>query len=408
MSRLPAAALLAVTAACARPGGVELRDGRLYVDGEHRFLKIGKPLRDFADPAACGQLIRDLPILAAKGYNALELNCYWHHFERDGDGRLDRSAEPLARLIEAIAAAGMFPCLSVETYGVGGGQIPPGFWERHPEALAINSDGKPVSDTEYGFGSAVPSLYDADYLAASRAFIANLTQALPHERILYFETTVEPQYIGNQAIDYGPAARAAYEAWLARTGADGPAWPEGFPVPAEFVEHPVWNQFRAEYLAGWVNGDAAAFRSVAGDDAWIAVDYLETCGGEMRRRNGDSATFLRHLGTADIIQVNWHWHLGRRAPNQCAYDHVRAIMAETGRDWAISEHMTFNGSDYRPDEAEAMLRNTLAQGTRFGWEFVSVSPSSADAFSLYHDDWSPKPLIAVVDERWQEWLEAAQ
>ncbi|MEX0669901.1 MAG: hypothetical protein WD060_05545 [Pirellulales bacterium] len=78
-----------------------IRDGKLYVDGSWVFLKIGRPLRNFADPAACQKLTETLDTLQAKGFNALELNCYWHHFDK-----------------------GMFPCLSVETYGVGGGQIP--------------------------------------------------------------------------------------------------------------------------------------------------------------------------------------------------------------------------------------------------------------------------------------------
>ena len=44
-----------------------------------------------------------------------------------------------------------------------------------------------------------------------------------------------------------------------------------------------------------------------------------------------------------------------------------------------------------------MLENTLANGTRLGWEFVNVAPKSGDPFALYNDDWSPKPLMKVVD-----------
>lgn len=50
-----------------------------------------------------------------------------------------------------------------------------------------------------------------------------------------------------------------------------------------------------------------------------------------------------------------------------------------------------------------MLRNALACGTGYGLGFVNVAASSSDPFSLYLDDWSPKPLIAVVDGRWEEW-----
>ena len=58
-----------------------------------------------------------------------------------------------------------------------------------------------------------------------------------------------------------------------------------------------------------------------------------------------------------------------------------------GRPWAISEHMTLNGSDYDPADVPAMLRNALAQGTGFGWEFVNVAASSGAKFALYNDDW---------------------
>ena len=125
----------------ARSSDWAIRDGRLHVDGRWVFLKIGKPLRKFSDAAACDKLVTDLDTLQAKGFNALELNCYWHHFDTDGDGAIDVSLDPLARLIDAIHAKGMFPCLSVETYGVGGGKIPDPFWKRHPDAIAINAEG---------------------------------------------------------------------------------------------------------------------------------------------------------------------------------------------------------------------------------------------------------------------------
>ena len=373
----------------ARPGEWVIREGKLYVDGQAMFLKIGKPLRNFADAADCEQLIRDLQIIRKKNYNCLELNCYWHHFDRDGDGTIDVSLEPLSKLIREIRKRGMFPCLSVETYGVGGGQIPGGFWKEHPDAVAIDHLGRKVSDDEYGFGSVVPSFFSPDYLRASRQFIRELVRGVPYEDILYFETTVEPQYMGNHALEYGPDARAAYEAWLKHNGIAGPEWPDKLPASDGFVNDPIWNQFRAQSLAQWVNGDAAAMREVAGEDAYVAVDYLETAGGDMRNRNGDSMTFLTHLTCATIIQVNWHWSIVTHKPNDLPYRNVREVMARTKRDWAISEHMTINGSDYRVEEMPELLRNTLRQGTRFGWEFVDLGASSHE-FALYNPDWSPK------------------
>src|SRR5690554_1632791 len=74
--------------------GVALQDGRLYVDGEWVFLKIAKPLRDFSHEGQVNALIADLDILAAKGYNCITLNCYWHHFDHTGDGNIDVSLGP--------------------------------------------------------------------------------------------------------------------------------------------------------------------------------------------------------------------------------------------------------------------------------------------------------------------------
>jgi hypothetical protein len=408
--------------AVGRPPGTELRDGRLLVNGQWTFLKVAKPLRYFSVAKAVDQLIADLPTLKHKHYNCIEINCYWHMFDHDGDGAPDESLEPLRKLIDAIAQRGMYPCLSVETYGVGGGQIPGGFWKAHSDAIAIDSDGKEVKDDEYGVMSAVPSLFSPAYLEASRNYIRNLTRGIPHEKILYFETTVEPQYMGNHALDFSPHAAAAWQAWLndnhladpARTinssrpylspdeNRDGSYFSSAARREA-LVKDPTWNRFRAEHLADWINGDAQAYRDVAGKDAWIAVDYLETCGPDMRNRNGDSDVFLAHLTAPNIIQVNWHWNATKHAPNQCAYDHVRKAMREQKRNWAITEHMTINGTDYSVKDMPALLRNTIRQSTNLGWEFVDVGASNA-GFSLYNPDWSPKPTMKVVDDSWDQWM----
>lgn len=401
-------ALMVTGEPSARHENWQIRNGKFYEDGKWVYLKIGKPLRDFSDPVAVKQLIDDLDMFKTMGYNCLELNCYWHHFEQNGDGVLDKSPEPLIGLINAIYARGMYPCLSIETYGVGGGQIPSGFWDDHPNAMAINSDGVAVQDTEYGTNNAVPSLFSPEYRQSSREFIKSLARAVDTKKLLYFETTVEPQYIGNMNVCYSTHAKREYENWLSENNIDGPAWPEAFPVPASFRTSEIWNRFRAEFLARWINEDAVAYREVAGENAYVAVDYLETGGPEMPNRNGDSLTFLRNLTCANIIQVNWHWHVARRAPNQIAYDNVYQVMQEKGRDWAVTEHMTFNGSDYSAAIAPAMLRNTIEQSTRFGWEFVSLSNSSDNPFALYNNDWSAKPLIAVVDDNWEAWLKEIQ
>ncbi|QHI69707.1 hypothetical protein [Tichowtungia aerotolerans] len=401
---------------------VELRQGKLWVEEEHRFLKIGKPLRNFGDPSDVEELVSDLGRIKEKKFDCIELNCYWHHLDRDGDGMVDVDVEPLRRLIDAICDHGMFVSLSVETYGVGGGQVPDGFWAAYPDALAVGVDGKSVADTEYGYMSKVPSLFSEDYLRVSRSYISHLTSLLDISKILYFETTVEPQYMGDVFVDYSDNARRAYETWVQENGvSDAPAFPEELPVSQAFVQHPVWNRFRAEWLARWVNGDAQAFRDAAGADAWVAADYLDADEPTMPARCGDPVVFLEGLDQIDIIQVNWHWHNLSREPNRKAYERVRQVMDAFDRDWAITEHMTINGTDYQPEEMEELLRNTIRNSTHFGWEFVDLaadmdSPDTPEGevlpgnfkpahFAVYNRNWEPKPNMAVVDERWDEWMD---
>lgn len=400
---------------------VELKNGRLYVDGAHQFLKIGKPLRNFSLEEEVDQLIADLDIIQSKKFNCLELNCYWHHFDRDGDGQVDVDVVPLRRLIDEISARGIFVSLSVETYGIGGGQIPDGFWDIYPESIAVGIDGTPVSDVEFGYMSKVPSLYSADYLRVSRSYISDLVSKLDMSKILYCETTVEPQYMGDLAIDYSPEARQVYETWVVKNHPDAQPFPDHFPIPQEFVYDPVWNRFRAEWLARWVSDDAAAFRAVAGEDVWVACEYLDADESSMMNRCGDPIVFLKGLKTIDIIQVNWHWHYGNRAPNLKAYQRVKAAMELTGVDWAVTEHMTINGADYHTGEMNELLVNTIRNGSQFGWEFVDIAPDRDDPalppnhvvkgdfkpahFAVYDDNWNPKPPMAVVDDNWDRWME---
>jgi hypothetical protein len=387
-----------------------ISDGKFRFNGEWKFLKTAKPLIDYSDPAAVDRLISWLDVLSSKHYTSIEMNCYWHHFDMDGDGVPDKSLAPLNKLIDAIYEKGMYPCLSVETYAVGGGTIPEGFWTLNPDADAINDKGEKVTDTEYGFGSRVVSIFHAGYRATAHTFIRSLAEGIDTRKILYFETTVEPQYMGAIPLCYSESARNEYGKWREANGiADAASeMPATFPVPSSFVTNPVWNRFRAQFLAKWIDDDAAAWRRVAGDKAYVAVDYLDADEREQYLRVGDPVEFLTHLTAADIIQVNWSWYFPENKPNQKAYDRVWGVMKDKNRDWAVSEHMTFNGSDfvrYNSVELARILENTLARGTRFGWEFVSVTPQSGNSFSLYNDDWSPKRVMAIVDNQWNYWLE---
>ena len=387
----------------------EIKNGKFYLNGKWVFLKVGKPLINFADEQSVDRLIANLDKYRQKYYTALELNCYWHQFDPNGDGDIDKSLAPLNRLIDAIYAKGMYPCLSVETYAVGGGTIPGGFWTAHPDADAIDSNGNKVNDTEYGFGSRVVSLFHPGYLATARKYIRNLAAGLDTRKILWFETSVEPQYMGAYNLCFSQAAKTEYEKWRSANNITDEAskMPDVFPVPESFIKNATWNKFRAQWLAGWVNGEAAAYREIAGPKAYVAVDYLDAGESEQYRRDGDPVEFLTHLTGADIIQVNWTWYFPTNSPNQKAYDRVREAMAKNGKDWAISEHMTFNGSDfvqYNNESLERILENTLANGTRLGWEFTNTIPNSADNFSLYKDDFSGKNVINIVDNYWGYWL----
>lgn len=388
----------------------EIKNGKFFLNGNWVFLKIAKPLRNFTQEAAVNKLIKELDILKEKKYNTIEINCYWHHFDLDGDGKIDVSLEPLNKLIDSIYKKGMFPCLSVETYSVGGGQIPAGFWKIYPDAYCVNEKGQRVTDTEYGFNHDVISIFHEGYRHTVHSFIKNLAGGIDTKKILYFETTVEPQFMGEVNICYSTHAKSEYTKWRAANNVTDAKseFPLSFPMPKTFVDNAMWNKFRAQFLAKWVNEDAEAYREIAGKDAYVAVDFLDADEKTTIRRNGNPIEFLSHLRSANIIQVNWSWYFSSNSPNQKAYDRVHQVMNQQKRDWAITEHMTFNGSDfvnYNDATLQKILMNTLNQGTRFGWEFVNVANSTNDPFSVYNDNWSPKPVMNAVDSKWDYWME---
>lgn len=388
----------------------KIENGKFYFDGEWQFLKIAKPLVNFASSSAVDQLIKDLDILKEKKYRAIELNCYWHHFDFTGNGEIDASLDPLNKLINSIYEKGMYPCLSVETYSVGGGQIPEGFWKDYPDAYTINDLGKRVTDTEYGFNTDVISIYHSGYRETAHKYIENLAKGIDTKKILYFETTVEPQYMGEINICYSVHAQNEYKKWREtnKITDEESEFPETYPIPGSFIFNKTWNKFRAQFLAKWVNEDAEAYRKVAGENAYVAVDFLDATEITTIKRVGDPIEFLTHLTAPNIIQVNWSWYFPANSPNQKAYDRVYQVMNETNRDWAVTEHMTFNGSDfvsYGDEFLKKILFNTLNQGTRFGWEFVSVTNISNSSFSLYNDDWTPKRVMKMVDDNWDYWME---
>lgn len=284
--------------------------------------------------------------------------------------------------------------------------MPSGFFEKFPDARAVTSEGKVASDTEYGTNADIVSLYHEGYLKASRSYIKNLVSGLPYEKFLWFETTVEPQYTGSLRLDYGEAARKEYAIWKHENKITEAEIPD-CPVPNIWCDTcKTWNKFRSQWLAKWVNEDALVFKSVAGDKAWIASDFLFTSDGEDQiHRDGDPDEFLANLTVPDIIQVNWHWNLSSNKANSDAYKHIQEAQAKNGRsDWVISEHMTLNGSDYVSFNIYNVLRNTIKNSTRFGWEFVNTCANSNDSFCVYYSDWKPKPPMETVEKNWDYWI----
>jgi len=52
-----------------------------------------------------------------------------------------------------------------------------------------------------------------------------------------------------------------------------------------------------------------------------------------------------------------------------------------------------------------ILENTLARGTRWGWDFVSAGNQHAtDDYQLYRADWTSETLDILEGDRWPTWL----
>ncbi|MBI5548044.1 MAG: hypothetical protein HY901_29540 [Deltaproteobacteria bacterium] len=383
--------LLALGAASSVRADKVISNGELYVDGRRVFVKTAVPLRNFASDDFRSRA----DILIGKGYNNFKLNLYWVDYDGDGDGALEPNAlVMLNELIGHIRAQGAFCALSFETYNVGGGGVPAPFFTAHPEAQAVNQHGQLAYDTYYATNKAIPSIFHPAYLSASRAFIKNVVRGVDPAKVLYYETTVEPQYVGGDWLDFSNAARDAYQQYCAANGLTY-SWPPS-------TSNLQWNIFRARALAEWIDGDAQAIREVAGPSALVAVDFLEAGYSTPNPVNGDNATFLGHLNGASILQCNWHWNPYTATPFETAYDLANSL--QPTKHWAISEHMTLNGSDFRGDDISALLQHTLSRGNRFGWEIVNTLNNTNDSFSVYNDDWSPKSEIATLDNNHAYWM----
>ncbi len=402
-----------------------IREGRFYQNGRWVFLRTGKLLRGFHDPQTADGVMQDIDVLSGRlNFNNFSINIYPDAFDGDGDGRIDPERREAYRRIGDILdhcwRRGVFCCLSFETYNIGGGGTPRALFERFADLAAVNGLGEPAIDVEYfPNGKPVPSIFHPAYLEWSRGFIRHFLEGLGAgrtSRLLYVETTVEPQYLGQcnhgprderrAFLDFSEASRRAFVAWQSVLPAEDPGrrltWPRTQEQRDAMLGNRDFNRFRGAALAEWLNGDIRAIRSAA-PTVYIAVDYNGRFDDPHNIRIGDHEAFLSALRGVDIIQIAPHtpepW-------GPLAWDEVRRINERLGRGWAISEHMTATG-DWAVDDAEMtrILENTLARGTRWGWEFVNAGNSHArDSFMLYEQDWSSRVLDVIDGEHWQEWL----
>jgi hypothetical protein len=391
------------------------------------FLKDGKLLRDFANPQTADEVIADIDILTGQlDYNSFSLNIYPDQFDADADAQVDPSQQEayaqFGRILDHCWDRGVFCSLSFETYNVGGGGTPAALFSQHPEVSAINALGEVARDVEYGGtnGKLIPSVYHPLYLAWSRDFIRNFLTGLGPQRtdrLLFVETTVEPQYLGRcnvgdrddrrAFLDFSAVAHAAFDSWQQSFPAGDPhrtqlSWPQTQAQRDQLMGNRLFNDFRAQGLAGWINGDIAAIRSVA-PDVYIAVDYNGRFDDPYDLRIGTHSVFLNALAGADIIQIAPHV---QSVWGPSSWDDVIAVNSSAGKHWAISEHMTATGS-WGQDDAymTEILDDTLARGTRWGWEFVNVgNRHPTDDFQLYYQDWTSDTLDIIEGANWNSWL----
>ena len=411
----------------AAPGEVwAMREGRFYRNGEWVFIKTGKLLRAFAEAKTADKVIAEIDLMVDQlNFNNFSLNIYPDNFDADGDGRIDPARQEaytnIGRILDHCWKRGVFYSLSFETYNIGGGGTPASFFAQHPEAVAINALGEKARDHEYTVsdGKLIPSVYHPAYHSWSRTFIRNFLSGLGADRcsrLLYVETTVEPQYPGacrvgdkdprRAFLDFNEAAHRAFERWQKRFSETDPhrtqlAWPTNVEQRSKLLGNRLFNDFRACGLAQWVSEDAEAIRSVA-PHVYIAVDYNGRFDDKPCLRVGTREVFLNELKGIDIIQIAPHppvW-------TTMSWDDVIAVNRKAGKHWAISEHMSATGSWGQADqEMTAILENTLARGTRFGWDLVNAGNRHAhDDYHLYDERWHSETLDIIDGENWPQWL----
>jgi len=70
--------------------------------------------------------------------------------------------------------------------------------------------------------------------------------------------------------------------------------------------------------------------------------------------------------------------------------------------------MSVNGTRSQDDARTIrILENTLARGTRWGWDCVKAANTRGrgDRFALYDQDWTSPVLDVIEGENWDKWLD---
>jgi len=191
-----------------------------------------------------------------------------------------------------------------------------------------------------------------------------------------------------------------------------PDMPLGHPMTSKDPKWRIWQAWRASVMAGWIEGDIQTIRNSVGEQALVAVDVLDVNDSDYRLAAdsdrslaGGPSRIFRTINP-NIYKVNWTWLLGTCESWDRGYNLCVPIAAANNR--AISEHMTLNNADFSPEDVDPILKNTLAKGNRFGWWLCAWANVGNNVGYLYNNDWSPKPVIKVLDDHRDDYLRLAR
>jgi hypothetical protein len=212
------------------PAGIRLGERtRLLYGGEVQYYRVRDRGRD--PQRTHDAWARTLDLMRQAQMNMVTTYVPWDYHELEpGRFRWDGVADLEhffalcgERDMAVIAKPGPFINSEWPT-GVGSfGAVPAWFKERHPQALALQGDGKPFTTDLFKRGrGGQPSPFAPEFLAATRAWFEALAPRLRPwiERGVVFGLQIDNEtnfFFGDHyAVDYNPHALAHYRDWLAR------------------------------------------------------------------------------------------------------------------------------------------------------------------------------------------------